>query len=141
MVEEDQLSLAIGKRGQNVRLATRLTQWDIDILTPAEFNSAMDVLEKTLLEVEGVNRQIVSQIVALGMVNVLDVEEVGVEPLVKELQLDRALAERIVEHCSEVAERIVATPRTKAYGRLSVMTALLCEAEAVFEVASLTSTV
>ena len=106
VVTEDQLSLAIGKRGQNVRLATRLTQWDIDILTPAEFNSAMDVLEKTLLEVEGVNRQIVSQIVALGMVNVLDVEEVGVEPLVKELQLDRALAERIVEHCSEVAERI-----------------------------------
>jgi len=106
VVTEDQLSLAIGKRGQNVRLATRLTQWDIDILTPAEFNNALDVLEKTLLEVEGVNSQIVSQIVALGMVNVLDVEEVGVEPLVKELQLDRSLAERVVQHCSEVAKRI-----------------------------------
>ena len=106
VVTDDQLSLAIGKRGQNVRLATRLTQWDIDILTPDEFNNALDVLEKTLLEVEGVNSQIVSQIVALGMVNVLDVEEVGVEPLVKELQLDRGLAERIVQHCSEAAKRI-----------------------------------
>lgn len=31
IVTEDQLSLAIGKRGQNVRLATRLVGWDIDI--------------------------------------------------------------------------------------------------------------
>ena len=35
VVNDDQLSLAIGKRGQNVRLAARLTGWDIDILTPA----------------------------------------------------------------------------------------------------------
>jgi N utilization substance protein A len=35
VVREDQLSLAIGKRGQNVRLAARLTGWDIDILTRA----------------------------------------------------------------------------------------------------------
>ena len=34
VVNEDQLSLAIGKRGQNVRLAARLTGWDVDILTP-----------------------------------------------------------------------------------------------------------
>lgn len=36
VVPEDQLSLAIGKRGQNVRLASKLTGWDIDILTEAE---------------------------------------------------------------------------------------------------------
>ena len=33
---DDQLSLAIGRRGQNVRLASQLTGWDIDILTEAE---------------------------------------------------------------------------------------------------------
>jgi len=106
VVTEDQLSLAIGKRGQNVRLAARLTQWDVDILTPAEFNGGLDVLEKALMEVEGVNRQIVSQIIALGMVNVLDVEEVGCEPLIKELQLDRDLAERIIKRCAEEARRV-----------------------------------
>ncbi|RME41467.1 MAG: transcription termination/antitermination protein NusA, partial [Planctomycetota bacterium] len=37
IVDEDQLSLAIGKRGQNVRLAAQLTGWDIDIITPAEY--------------------------------------------------------------------------------------------------------
>src|SRR6202167_898012 len=36
VVPDDQLSLAIGRRGQNVRLASQLTAWDIDILTEAE---------------------------------------------------------------------------------------------------------
>ncbi|MCC7428385.1 MAG: transcription termination/antitermination protein NusA [Alphaproteobacteria bacterium] len=36
VVPDDQLSLAIGRRGQNVRLASQLTKWDIDILTEAE---------------------------------------------------------------------------------------------------------
>ena len=37
IVDEDQQSLAIGKRGQNVRLASRLCGWDLDIKTRAEF--------------------------------------------------------------------------------------------------------
>jgi len=106
VVTEDQLSLAIGKRGQNVRLAARLTNWDIDILTPNEFNSGLDVLEKTLREVEGVDTTAVDQIIAMGMVNVLDVEEVGAEPLINELNMDPKLAERIVEHCAEAARKI-----------------------------------
>src|SRR3546814_15007444 len=36
VVPDDQLSLAIGRRGQNVRLASQLTGWDIDLLTEAE---------------------------------------------------------------------------------------------------------
>jgi N utilization substance protein A len=43
LVDEDQLSLAIGRRGQNVRLASKLTGWEIDIMTRAE-------LEKTIAE-------------------------------------------------------------------------------------------
>jgi N utilization substance protein A len=39
IVDEDQQSLAIGKRGQNVRLASRLCGWDIDIKTRAEFEN------------------------------------------------------------------------------------------------------
>ncbi len=39
VVPDDQLSLAIGRRGQNVRLASQLTGWDIDILTEAEESS------------------------------------------------------------------------------------------------------
>ena len=46
VVNEDQLSLAIGKRGQNVRLAARLTGWDIDILTPPEFQAGVQRLDR-----------------------------------------------------------------------------------------------
>ena len=114
VVTEDQLSLAIGKRGQNVRLAARLTQWDIDILTPAEFNAGLDILEKALLTVEGIDPQIVSQIVAMGMVNVLDVEEVGPEPLMKELGIESVLAVRVVERCGVEARRVAEAQAAKA---------------------------
>ena len=108
VVVDDQLSLAIGKRGQNVRLAARLTGWDIDILTPAEFNGGLDTLEKSLRAIEGVESTVIDQMVAMGMVNVLDVEEVGVDPLVNELGLDRAFAEMIVVRAAAAGKRVVA---------------------------------
>jgi len=40
IVADDQLSLAIGKRGQNVRLASKLTGWDIDIMTQSQLDQA-----------------------------------------------------------------------------------------------------
>ena len=103
VVTEDQLSLAIGKRGQNVRLAARLTGWDIDILTPAEYNKHLEALERVVKNVEGSTDVIVDQLVAMGVVSVGDLDEVGPEPLVNELQLDAALAERIVEAAGEEA--------------------------------------
>ncbi len=106
VVTDDQLSLAIGKRGQNVRLAARLTNWDIDILTPGEFNAGLDTLETALREVEGVDSTIVDQVVAMGMVNVMDVEEVGPEPLINELEMDESLAQKIVIRCAEEARRV-----------------------------------
>src|SRR5439155_845537 len=54
VVNDDQLSLAIGKRGQNVRLAARLTGWDIDILTPGEFQGNVKRLDQTLKSIEGI---------------------------------------------------------------------------------------
>ncbi len=114
VVTEDQLSLSIGKRGQNVRLAARLTGWDIDILTPTEFNAGLDVLEKALREVEGVDSTIVDQVIAMGMVNVLDVEEVGPDPLVNELSMERELAQQIVIRCAEEAKRVADQQQAKA---------------------------
>lgn len=41
LVDEDQLSLAIGRKGQNVRLASKLTGWDIDIMTRTELEKSV----------------------------------------------------------------------------------------------------
>ncbi len=51
VVEDSQLSLAIGKRGQNVRLASRLTGWNIDVLSESEYTEMkIKEAEKTLKE-------------------------------------------------------------------------------------------
>ena len=46
LVKEDQLSLAIGRRGQNVRLASKLVGWDIEIMTHDELNEGIERAEQ-----------------------------------------------------------------------------------------------
>lgn len=119
VVTEDQLSLAIGKHGQNVRLAARLTGWDIDILTPNEYNKEVDRLASCMKEIDGVDDRFVDKLLALGIISVLDLEEVGSEPLVEELQVEAELAERIIKVAEEAAKRAAAEDApTQAEGLL-----------------------
>ena len=113
VVNEDQLSLAIGKRGQNVRLAARLTGWDVDILTPKEFQEGTARLDQTLKSVEGVAQEMVDKIIAIGLIDVRDVEEVGIEPLVQELTIDQELAQRLVDRCGEEAKIVTVEQEEK----------------------------
>ena len=113
VVNEDQLSLAIGKRGQNVRLAARLTGWDVDILTPQEFSGNIERLERILGQVPEVNQEVVDKIVALGLIDVRDIEEVGEGPLVEEVGVDEDLAEKMVDVCTEEAKIVVKEAEAK----------------------------
>ncbi|MBW8001395.1 MAG: transcription termination factor NusA [Planctomycetes bacterium] len=113
VVDEDQLSLAIGKHGQNVRLAARLTGWDIDILTPAEYNQGIELLTKCVKDTEGADDTIVDKLIALGVISILDLEDVGAEPLVKELDIDSETAKRLVAHSIEQAKQLAAEPTQK----------------------------
>jgi len=113
VVSEDQLSLAIGKHGQNVRLAARLTGWDIDILTPAEYNREVERLATCLKGLEGVDDTFVDKLLALGIISILDLEEVGFDPLIEELGVEDSLAKRIVAAASEEAKRLAAEKSRK----------------------------
>jgi N utilization substance protein A len=126
VVNEDQLSLAIGKRGQNVRLAARLTGWDIDILTPAEFQAGVQRLDQTLKSIEGVVQEMVDKTIALGLIDVRDIEEVGIEPLMEELGLDEPTAEKVVEKCGSEA-RIVAVEQEKKKAQVAMAKAAATE--------------
>ncbi len=106
VVNDDQLSLAIGKRGQNVRLAARLTGWDIDILTPAEFNRGLETMAETLGAIPGLSEEALDRMAAMGLVSVFDVEEVGPEVLTAELEIERVLADEIVAKASEKAKQV-----------------------------------
>jgi N utilization substance protein A len=111
VVEEDQLSLAIGKHGQNVRLAAKLTGWDIDILTPDEYNQGIELLTSCVKSVENADDMIVDKLIALGVISVLDLDDVGIEPLVKELNIDTKLSEKLVEAATQEAKRLTAMPK------------------------------
>ena len=113
VVNDDQLSLAIGKRGQNVRLAARLTGWDIDILTPAEFQAGVKRFEETLKGIEGVASEMVDKCIALGLIDVRDIEEVGVGPLVEEVSMSEELAETVLDKCIEVAKVVAVEQAAK----------------------------
>jgi transcription termination/antitermination protein NusA len=113
VVKDDQLSLAIGKRGQNVRLAARLTGWDIDILTPPEFQANVERLERTLNSVQGMQREMIDKIIALGLIDVRDIEEVGEGPLMEDIGMDEVLAEATVDACIEEAKLVVKEQEVK----------------------------
>src|SRR5688500_1486121 len=104
VVNEDQLSLAIGKRGQNVRLAARLTGWDIDILTPPEFQKGVQRLDATLKQIEGVAQEHVDKVIALGLIDVRDIEEVGIGPLMEEVGLTEEVAQKVLDRCADEAK-------------------------------------
>jgi N utilization substance protein A len=106
VVRDDQLSLAIGKRGQNVRLAARLTGWDVDILTPDEFRKGLEIMYATVQSVEGINEQMADKLAALGMVSVFDIEEVGADVLTAELEISPEVAATVVETCSVKAKEV-----------------------------------
>lgn len=113
VVADDQLSLAIGKRGQNVRLAARLTQWDVDILTPTEYNKGLDDMVTVLKSVENVDDMMIDKLMAMGIISLADVEEVGTEPLIQELGLTPEAAEKIVGIATVEAKRIAAEMEEK----------------------------
>jgi N utilization substance protein A len=70
IVEEDQLSLAIGKDGQNVRLASRLTGWDIELTSSRDLEQRERLQEQLLMPIEemvGVTERIAEKLRELGV--------------------------------------------------------------------------
>jgi len=113
VVDEDQLSLAIGKHGQNVRLAARLTGWDIDILMPEEYNQGIEQLTSCVKNVEAADDTVVDKLIALGVISVLDLDDVGAEPLISELKIDSDTAEKLIAAAAEEAKRLAAESKQK----------------------------
>lgn len=78
MVEESQLSLAIGKRGQNVRLAAKLVGWHIDIRSEAEMKREVALQMEALMSSSSVP---LNAIEGINPVHSAKLKEIGVETL------------------------------------------------------------
>ena len=100
VVPDEQLSLAIGRRGQNVRLASQLTRWDIDILTEAEESERRqeEVRRRTGLFVEAldVDDVIAGLLVTEGFNTIEDVAFVPHEELAEIEGFNETIAEELI---------------------------------------------
>jgi transcription termination/antitermination protein NusA len=82
IVEEDQLALAIGRRGQNVRLCSMLTSYKVDIISKSKLQEKINMSVQNLLQVEGINDAraqlfVQSGVMAIGDLSVLEPEEIA----------------------------------------------------------------
>ncbi len=108
VVPDDQLSLAIGRRGQNVRLASQLTGWYIDILTEAEESEKRQEEIKTrsdrFIEALNIDDVIAHLLVAEGFVMVEDIVATNIEELAEIQGFDTNIANEIQNRAIEFVE-------------------------------------
>jgi N utilization substance protein A len=101
VVPDDQLSLAIGRRGQNVRLATQLTGWNIDILTEEEESQRRTeefrARSRIFIEALNVDDVIAHLLVTEGFTGVEEVAFVPLEDLADIEGFDEEVAEELRE--------------------------------------------
>jgi transcription termination/antitermination protein NusA len=109
VVPDDQLSLAIGRRGQNVRLASQLTGWDIDILTEQEESERRqtEFAENTSKFMEALNvDEMVAQLLASeGFSSVEDIAYVDADELASIEGFDETTAEELQARAREFLDR------------------------------------
>jgi len=114
LVKEDQLSLAIGRRGQNVRLASKLCGWDIEIMTREELDEQIEQACVGFGELEGVDEELGDKLVGEGFLSYDDLSVIEPQDLMEMGGLDRQTVDLIVsqaEERAEEAEKIAAQQR------------------------------
>jgi N utilization substance protein A len=109
VVPDDQLSLAIGRRGQNVRLASQLTGWDIDILTEAEESERRqaEFLSRTTMFAEAldVDEMIAQLLASEGFTSIEEVAYVDLDEIAEIEGFDEDTAQEIQSRALEFIDR------------------------------------
>ena len=109
VVPDEQLSLAIGRRGQNVRLASQLTGWDIDIMTEAQESERRqtEFAERTALFMDAldVDEMIAQLLASEGFATVEEVAYVPVEEITYIEGFDEETAQEIQNRARDHLDR------------------------------------
>jgi N utilization substance protein A len=104
LVREDQLSLAIGRRGQNVRLASKLCGWDIEIMTREELDEAIERAVGGFSSLEGVDDSLAEKLVGEGFLSYDDLSVIEPEDLMEMGELTEEQVQAIVDQAEVKAE-------------------------------------
>lgn len=104
LVRDDQLSLAIGRRGQNVRLASKLCGWDIEIMTREELEEQIERAVAGFSELEGVTDEIAEQLVGEGYLSYDDLSVIEPSDLMAMGNLTEEQSDLITNQAEKRAE-------------------------------------
>lgn len=103
LVNEDQLSLAIGKKGQNVRLASKLCDWDIEIMTQEELEAQIERAVQGFSELEGIDEDLANRLVGEGYLSYDDLSVIEPSDLQEMGELTEEQVNLIVDQADERA--------------------------------------
>ena len=96
VVPDDQLSLAIGRQGQNVRLASMLLGWKIDVKSEQKYAKLIEEGYKSLLRVEGIDDKLADKLYDNDVASAAELAESTVEELLEINGFDEELASRLI---------------------------------------------
>ncbi|MCI0703855.1 MAG: transcription termination factor NusA [Planctomycetia bacterium] len=104
LVTDDQLSLAIGRRGQNVRLASKLVGWDIEIMTHDELAEALERAERWFGQLPHASPELTNVLIEEGFLSYNDITCIDAAGLSEFSGLPEAQADEVVMYAEEYAD-------------------------------------
>ncbi|OWK35883.1 transcription termination factor NusA [Fimbriiglobus ruber] len=104
LVTEDQLSLAIGRRGQNVRLASKLVGMDIEIMTHDELGEALERAERWFGQLPHSTPETVQTMIEEGFLSYNELTFIDAEELIKFTGLNEEQAAEVIDYAEEYAD-------------------------------------
>jgi len=104
IVDEDQLSLAIGKHGQNVRLASALVGWELDVRTRAmmEKEEMVRVEKGDLERLKGISENLREQLILAGFKTLKELASVDIDKLLEIKGIGKVKAKKIIEEATKI---------------------------------------
>ncbi|MCD0461779.1 transcription termination factor NusA [Roseiconus lacunae] len=117
LVQEDQLSLAIGRRGQNVRLASKLCGWDIEIMTASELEEQIERAVAAFSQLDGMTAEISQSLVEQGYLSYDDLSVIEPDQFMEMSGLTEEQVDRIVDMAEEKAEEAEAAANAERQAR------------------------
>jgi len=104
VVPDDQLSLAIGRKGQNVRLASKISGWSLDVISESEYNKKLKDTYNSLLSLEGVGEATAMSLYHEGFRSISDLAGSTVEDITQVKGIDEEKAVKIIESAKKQIE-------------------------------------
>jgi N utilization substance protein A len=105
VVPDDQLSLAIGRRGQNVRLASKISGWNLDVVSETEYNKDLKESYNSLLSLDGVGEATATHLYQESYRSFEDVAKTTVDELSQVKGISKEKAEKLIEDAKKLLQK------------------------------------